>query len=1075
MEGLDIEVNNKIVIPMKPALKTIISFALVVSIIIFACQKIDIQRIMAVKTKTVGEITSTTANVKGEVVDLGDGMTEHGVYYSTTVNAKNGTKISLGKPTGTGEFVVTIDDLTQGTKYYICAFGARNNSFVYGDEVNFTTLGPPILTTSPASTITSSMATIGGNISHDGGTSVTDRGVYWRLFSNPDTIGTKLQIGNGIGTFSIAVSELTPNTTYTFKAYASNSVGTTIGAKLSFTTSIAIPTVITANIVSVTGTTATTGGTITSAGGDDISAKGVCWGTELNPTISLTTKTLDGTGISSFVSSLTNLLPNVTYHVRAYAINTAGTGYGEDKIFSTSKTLPVVTTAAITAITINSATSGGNVLSDGGESVIARGVCWSISANPTIADNKTTNGTGTGTFISSLSGLAPGILYHVRAYASNALGTGYGEDILFTTNTTNATVTTTAVSSIGINTAISGGSVTSDGGSPVTARGVCWSTSVSPTVSLSTKTVDGTGIGTFSSTLTGLTSSTTYHVRAYATNALSTVYGADLTFTTFNLPTTTTNDVTNIVLPNATCGGNITSNGGATITARGVCWSTNPNPTITDSKTTNGTGTGTYTSTLVNLQSATTYYVRAYAINSVGTGYGSEKTFTTGTAPTVTTADILSITGTSASSGGNVEASGGSAVTARGVCWSTGTNPTTANSKTVDGAGTGLFTSSITSLAKGTTYYLRAYATNTAGTSFGQEKNFTTLIEPTVTTADITSITATTAISGGEVIFEGNTNVTERGICYSTSQNPTTANPKMSSGTGSGVFTSNITSLNPNTTYYVRAFAVNSIGTSYGIQKSFTTGVTLPAIITNYISYIEGNSCQVGGTITSDGGALVIARGVCWSLYHNPTLNNEQTYDGTGIGSFMSTITGLSLNTTYYVRAYASNSVGTVYGNEISISPAITTLGANYQGGIVFYIDTSGQHGLVCAPTDQSTGAPWGCYGTTIGSTSTAFGAGLANTMAILNGCSDVGIAVRICYDLVLNGYDDWYLPSKGELNLMYSNLKLQGLGGLGDYAYWSSSEYSSDSAWPRDFRLSYSDYLGLKTNTYRVRAIRAF
>ncbi|MDZ7695438.1 MAG: GDSL-type esterase/lipase family protein [Deltaproteobacteria bacterium] len=191
-------------------------------------------------------------------------------------------------------------------------------------------------------------------------------------------------------------------------------------------------------------------------------------------------------------------------------------------------TPPTVTTTAVSAITATSASSGGDVTSDGGAFVTARGVCWSTSANPTVSNDKTTDGTGTGSFTSAITGLSPGTTYHVRAYATNSAGTAYGSDVSFTTLTT-PTVTTTAVSAITATSASSGGDVTSDGGAFVTARGVCWSTSANPTVS-NDKTTDGTGTGSFTSAITGLSPLTTYHVRAYATNSVGTAYGSDVSF-----------------------------------------------------------------------------------------------------------------------------------------------------------------------------------------------------------------------------------------------------------------------------------------------------------------------------------------------------------------------------------------------------------------------------------------------------------------------------------------------------------------------------------------------------------------
>jgi len=194
--------------------------------------------------------------------------------------------------------------------------------------------------------------------------------------------------------------------------------------------------------------------------------------------------------------------------------------------------------------------------------------------------------------------------------------------------------------------------------------------------------------------------------------------------------------------------------------------------------------------------------------------------------PTVTTTLPTATGETTATGGGNVTADGGATVTARGVCWSTSPNPTTANSKTVDGSGTGTFTSNITGLTSGTLYYVRAYATNSVGTAYGNNITVVSLSVPTVTTSAITSIARTTATGGGICDYDTNNGgnvITARGVCWNTSTNPTTANSKTSDGPGSGTFASSITGILPNTLYYVRAYATNIAGTSYGSNVTFET------------------------------------------------------------------------------------------------------------------------------------------------------------------------------------------------------------------------------------------------------------
>jgi hypothetical protein len=242
-------------------------------------------------------------------------------------------------------------------------------------------------------------------------------------------------------------------------------------------------------------------------------------------------------------------------------------------------------------------------------------------------------------------------------------------------------------------------------------------------------------------------------------------------------------------------------------------------------------------------------------------------------------------------------------------------------------------------------------------------------------------------------------------------------------------------------------------------------------------------SYESGGVINSPGGSGVTIRGVCWSTSPNPTIANDTTINGSGTGTFSSTITGLQPIGTYYVRAYATNINGTAYGDEISF----IAIGSSYQGGIVFYLDGNGG-GLIAAPSDQSTGAEWGCDGTDItGADGTTIGTGYQNTIDIVNAncspnTSGNSIAANLCANLTLGGYSDWFLPSIGELNLMYTNIgqgNVLGLGNLGGFAnnnsyYWSSSESGNDDAWKQNFTGGNSnDYY--KSDTYNVRAVRAF
>jgi len=204
-------------------------------------------------------------------------------------------------------------------------------------------------------------------------------------------------------------------------------------------------------------------------------------------------------------------------------------------------------------------------------------------------------------------------------------------------------------------------------------------------------------------------------------------------------PLLTTSAITNITQNTANCGGTVISDNGLDVTARGVCWSLKPNPTINDSISKDSLGMGEFRSSISRLIDDTTYYVRAYATNTDGTAYGFQVTFKTlaSVLPVLTTTVATDIAISTATSGGNITFNGGSAITARGVCWSTSQNPTILNDKTSDGVNTGTFTSNIDNLIAGTTYYLRAYATNKTGIGYGIQTTFKTqYIHGTVTDID---------------------------------------------------------------------------------------------------------------------------------------------------------------------------------------------------------------------------------------------------------------------------------------------------------------------------------------------------
>ena len=708
---------------------------------------------------------------------------------------------------------------------------------------------PPALTTTQASSISAATAVSGGNITSDGGSAITARGICWNTSSNPTVANSKTIDAGTTGAFTSNLIGLAINTRYYVRAYATNNVGTTYGAEINFST-VSLPTIASTTAVSnITGTNATSGGNITSDGGGTITARGVCWSTSVNPTIA-NSKTTDAGTTGSFTSSLTSLSQGTIYYVRAYATNGAGTAYGTQVSFTTLAPPTIASTTTATSITATTAISGGNITSDGGSTITARGVCWSINTNPTITNSKTIDAGTTGSFTSNLTGLTSFTLYYIRSYATNSLGTTYGTQLSFTTLASPPGDVTSTTGKIWLDRNLGASRVATSATDEIAFGDLYqWGRRTdghqSRTSSYSTTTrssIDAPGSSTF------MASSQTYGYDWRSPQNDNLWQGAggvnNPCPTGYRLPTdaewtaeiatwSSQNSTGAFASPLKLTNTRFRDYGNGLIPAvvigdPGYYWTS----TISAAETSPSVFTGSNAKYLsFNTSNAS---IKVFP-RAAGLAVRCIKDYISSPPTVGATTAATSITSTSATSGGNVTSDGGGAITARGVCWSTSANPTTTNSKTTDAGTTGSFTSSLTGLTSGTLYYVRAYATNNGGTTYGTQITFTTLANPptVLATTAATSITASSVTTGGNVTSDGGSAITARGVCWSTNINPTTSNSKTTDAGTTGSFTSNLTGLASFTLYYVRAYATNSIGTTYGEQISFTTLSTPPADVTS--------------------------------------------------------------------------------------------------------------------------------------------------------------------------------------------------------------------------------------------------
>jgi Concanavalin A-like lectin/glucanases superfamily len=414
-------------------------------------------------------------------------------------------------------------------------------------------------------------------------------------------------------------------------------------------------------------------------------------------------------------------------------------------------------------------------------------------------------------------------------------------------------------------------------------------------------------------------------------------------------PTVITLEPSDIRLNSFSMSGDVTNEGFNATKDRGFVWSlNNNNPSVSDNKISVGYGKGQYSLSLEKLSPNTTYYYKAFATNDKGTSYGELKVVKTAdySLATLTTDLPKNITYTSAELGGNVVDEGGIAVTERGICLAINKTPTVSDIKIINGKGLGSFANIVIRLIEGTNYSVRTYAINGKGASYGNEQKFTTLAikAPAVSTELVSNIAATYVTLQGKVTDNGGTDLVEKGFCVSKNTNPSINDIRVkASNTDANAYAIVLTALDPQTKYFVRAYAQNSKGISYGNELSFTTTpATIPTVGTNDFQDITQNSVRAGVEINNNGGADIIEFGVCLSTNRFPTIYDRKVVLGTGNSpGKMENFGGLTANTTYYLRGYAINRVGVAYGPERSfttINPVTNTL----KNGLVAYYPFNG-------------------------------------------------------------------------------------------------------------------------------------
>ena len=465
-------------------------------------------------------------------IQPGVNVTEVGVCYGSSESLSDEDTYVEGTFSEDGTITVSLEGFKDGTQYYMRPYIKENEYIAYASTSPFLIPTVPVVITYPAEEITSESAVLSAEVER--GDNITERGFVWLNGQGTPTIDSyKLKIDGTLGKFTATLSDLDANARYAYRAYVVSDQGVFYGDILTFTTIAGAASLSATKVTNITTTSATFTCTVTSHGGETVSEVGYYVGKDEDVDVTTAIKVSEVFTSMTFTLTVEGLEVGQDYFVKAYALNSVGEGYSDISTFKTTSTAPSVRTLGSSELSATSAELSGEVTDDNGEIITERGFVWlKGDVTPTTSSSKLTADGATGTFTATLTDVTPNQIYSYRAYAINSKGTSYGEVMTFEIQVDLPTVTTNEVTDITDYSAVSGGNVTVDGGGDILAKGVVWSKSKNPTIDSISKTNEGIGTGSFTSTLSELVPGTTYYVRAYATNAAGTGYGKEMEFKT---------------------------------------------------------------------------------------------------------------------------------------------------------------------------------------------------------------------------------------------------------------------------------------------------------------------------------------------------------------------------------------------------------------------------------------------------------------------------------------------------------------------------------------------------------------
>ena len=898
-------------------------------------------------TQSKNSITASGAVINGGINANNEGTATISFDYGTTTaygSSISGTPSSATGITNTGTSA-TLSGLNPNTLYHYRVKATNGSGTASGADSNFTTNAiPPLAVTDSTANLTGYTANLFGHVNaKNAATAVTFN--YGKTASYGSTTTASQSPVNGFSNnlVSAGISGLEPNTVYHYRVSATNTAGSVNGYDSIFTTKTVKPSVTTNQANSIANTTATLNGDVNA--NNSVSVVTFDWGTT---TAYGNTDTAAQSPLNSLVTTavskaLINLLPNTLYHYRVVAINSAGTSYGNDTTFTTSSMPPSAVTDSAGSTSSNSSKIYGTINANNSSTTVSFEYGLSVSyGNSISAIPGAVNGNTNTSVFALISGLLPNTIYHYRVKAVSSGGTTFGNDQDFQTKAILPLATTTAATAVTANSANMNAVVNANNDSTTVTFEFGLTTAYGVVSPATPAIVTGFSPLSVFTTIPGLIPNTTYHYRVAATNSAGTVYGNDTFFTTMTLPPmANTDSATAVTAYSATMNGTINAFNLSTVVTFEYGKTAAYGNTVTANQSpVNGIVNVNADYNLSGLEPNTTYHYRIIAANITGTVYGTDTSFTTTElAPVVFTDSASSVTHNSAVLNGRANA-GNSATSVYfefGLTTAYGTI-VSAIPSTLNGLITTAISYNLTGLVPNSTYHFRAFAVNNAGTTYGADSILmTTMLAPSATTLAATAITTNSGILNG-IVNANNSTATvtfEYGLTTAYG-NIVTASPSPVNGYTATNVSYNLSGLKHSTTYHFRVIAVNGIGTANGNDISFTTADSLSVLTTTAATSITENSAISGGNITDDGGLSILKRGVCWSTSHNPDSSlSTKTSDGSGTGTFSSNLTGLTYNTTYYIRSYSVNALGISYGNELSFTTLPSGIDDNANNSVV--------------------------------------------------------------------------------------------------------------------------------------------